>query len=133
MADFFSYHFSLISYHLFRIDLNRLAGCCLSIWLAALMLLTSCSSDDRQTSEISNHGSETANNPRLPGRAEGININTAGFNKLQRVPHVGASMAQKIIEHREAHGPFKRPEDLILIQGISDARYRRIRHLIKVE
>ena len=40
---------------------------------------------------------------------------------------------QKIVEHREKHGLFKRPEHLMRIQGISDVRFRRIRHLIRVE
>ena len=65
--------------------------------------------------------------------AESININTASLDELQRIPHIGESMAQKIIEHREKFGPFKRPEHLMLIQGISDVRFRRIRHLIRVE
>lgn len=42
-------------------------------------------------------------------------------------------MAQKIIEHREKQGPFRRPEELMLIRGISDIRFRRIRHLIRVK
>jgi competence ComEA-like helix-hairpin-helix protein len=62
-----------------------------------------------------------------------ININTATSEELQRLPHIGASMARKIIEHREKHGLFKRPEQLMMISGISDVRFRRIRHLIRVK
>jgi competence ComEA-like helix-hairpin-helix protein len=88
------------------------------------------------TSEISNLRSEipdqngTSETARIP---ETININTATAEDLQRIPHVGASMAEKIIEHREKNGPFKRPEHLMLISGISDVRFRRIRHLIRVK
>ena len=62
-----------------------------------------------------------------------VNINTASAEDLQTLPHVGAAMARKIIDHRVNRGPFKRPEELMLIDGISDTRFRRIRHLIRVE
>ena len=68
-----------------------------------------------------------------PPTAESVNINNASVEELQRIPHVGESIAQKIIEHRGKYGPFKRPEHLMLIQGMSDVRFRRIRHLIRVE
>jgi competence ComEA-like helix-hairpin-helix protein len=77
---------------------------------------------------------ETANREmadQLPG--ETININTASRDELQHLPHIGATTAQKIIEHRETYGPFKRPEELMQIQGMSDVRFRRIRHLIRVK
>jgi len=132
MNDFFSYHFSLISYHLLRPSLLRRRG--LSIGLAALMLLTACSAaEDHKAFEASNLRSGKENNEQLSETTLTVNINTAGPDDLQRIPHVGASIAEKIIEHRENKGPFKRPEDLMLILGISDARYRRIRHLIRVE
>ena len=47
--------------------------------------------------------------------------------------HVGESIAKKIIVHRETHGPFRRVEHLMLIQGISDKRFRKIRPLVRVE
>ena len=72
-------------------------------------------------------------NEAPPPTAESVNINNASVEELQRIPHVGESIAQKIIEHREKYGPFKRPEHLMLIQGMSDVRFRRIRHLIRVE
>lgn len=62
-----------------------------------------------------------------------ININTASVEELTRIPHVGEKVASKIIEHREQNGPFRRVEHLMLIQGISDKRFRKIRPLVKVE
>jgi len=98
------------------------------------MFLTSCgAANERQASEISNLRSKTANNEEPSARTETININAAGFDELQRIPHVGTAMAEKIIEYRDENGPFKRPEELMLIPGMSDVRYRRIRHLIRVE
>ena len=62
-----------------------------------------------------------------------ININTASLDELQRIPYVGEKLAAKIIEHREVNGPFRRAEHLMLIQGISDTRFRKIRPLVRVE
>lgn len=62
-----------------------------------------------------------------------ININTATLDELQRLPHVGEKVAARIIEHREVNGPFRRVEHLMLIQGISDKRFRKIRSLVRVE
>ena len=62
-----------------------------------------------------------------------VNINTAPVEDLQNIPHVGESLARKIIQYREANGPFRRVEHLMLIQGISDKRFRKIRPLVRVE
>ena len=62
-----------------------------------------------------------------------VNINAASLDELERLPFVGESTARKIIEHRETYGNFRRPEHLLLIEGISDRKFRKIREKIKVE
>ncbi len=62
-----------------------------------------------------------------------ININTASAEELEQLPHIGAKLAQKIIEHREKFGRFRKAEYLMLVDGISDRRFREIRSLVKVE
>jgi competence protein ComEA len=62
-----------------------------------------------------------------------VNINTAPLEELQKIPHIGESLARKIVEHRETNGPFRRVEHLMLIQGVSDKRFRKIRPLVRVE
>ncbi len=47
-----------------------------------------------------------------------VNINEASKAQLMKLDGVGASAAQKIIAYREAHGPFKRPQDLAKVEGI---------------
>jgi competence ComEA-like helix-hairpin-helix protein len=70
---------------------------------------------------------------RETSSVEAINVNTANRHDLLRIPHVGERLAQEIIEHREMHGPFRKPEHLMLLNGISDTRFREIRHLIRVD
>lgn len=62
-----------------------------------------------------------------------ININIASAGELEKLPHIGEKLAQKIIEHREKFGRFRKAEYLLLVDGISDSRFRELRNLIKVE
>lgn len=62
-----------------------------------------------------------------------ININTASAEQLEKLPGVGKGFAQRIVEHREKYGPFRRPEHLIMVRGFSDKRFRAVRDLITVE
>jgi competence protein ComEA len=52
---------------------------------------------------------------------------------LEALPNVGPNLAKKIVEHRERFGRFRKPEHLLMIEGVSDKRFREIRHLVKVE
>ena len=63
---------------------------------------------------------------------ERININTASAEELQRLPGVGPALASRIVEHRRRHGLFKRPQDIVIVRGMSAKFYRRIAHLIRV-
>lgn len=62
-----------------------------------------------------------------------ININTATAQELEKLPDVGAKTAERIIEYRETFGKFRRIENLLLVEGISDKKFRNMRHLIKAE
>ena len=66
----------------------------------------------------------------LPTR---VNINTAPANELETLPGIGKSLADRIIEQRQKFGPFRRPEHLIIVRGISDKRFRALRDLITVK
>jgi competence ComEA-like helix-hairpin-helix protein len=61
-----------------------------------------------------------------------ININTATANELETLPGIGPGLAERIIEHRERFGPFRRTEHLIIVRGISDRRFRALRDLVTV-
>jgi len=65
--------------------------------------------------------------------AQRININTATVGDLETLPGIGKGLAERIIDHRERFGPFRRTEHLIIVRGISDRRFRALRDLITVE
>lgn len=62
-----------------------------------------------------------------------VNINTASARELEKLPYIGTKTAQDIIEFREKHGRFRKPEHLLLVPRISDKRFREIRNLIRTE
>lgn len=62
-----------------------------------------------------------------------VNINTASAAELEKLPNVGAKLAQKIVEHREKYGRFRKPADLILVPGVSDERFRQLQKFVKTE
>jgi competence protein ComEA len=62
---------------------------------------------------------EAAAKPALaPG--ERIDVNRAGAAELMRLPGVGRRRAEAILAQR-AKKPFRRPEDLALVKGLSPA------------
>ncbi len=61
-----------------------------------------------------------------------IDINTASQSELESLPGIGPTTAQKIIEYRDANGPFVSTEDIINVSGIGPGTYERIKDLITV-
>lgn len=54
-----------------------------------------------------------------PTPVEGpVDLNTATAAALQRLPRIGPKTAARIIAYREAHGPFRRVQDLVRVRGI---------------
>jgi len=68
-----------------------------------------------------------------PQQVPRININTASLNELISLPGVGQVIAQRIIEYRDKHGPFRRPQDIIIIKGMSEKKYHKIANSIRVD
>lgn len=56
-----------------------------------------------------------------------VNINQASAGELQLLPRVGPSIAQRIVEFREANGAFERLEDLMLVRGIGEKTFLLLR------
>ncbi len=61
-----------------------------------------------------------------------LNINTATAPELERLPGIGPSLAQKIVDYRERYGPFEKIEDITHVSGIGTAKFDQIRDLICV-
>lgn len=66
------------------------------------------------------------------GPANRLNINTADTEDFQLLPGIGQTLAQRIVEYRESHKTFESIEELMNIEGIGQAVFNDIRHLITV-
>lgn len=61
-----------------------------------------------------------------------ISPNRADVSQLVELPGVGPVLAERIVAHREANGPFQTVEDLLDVPGIGEAKLSAIRDLIVV-
>jgi competence protein ComEA len=59
-----------------------------------------------------------------------VNLNTADSAALESLPGIGPALAQRIIDYRQAHGPFERIEDLMQVSGIGEATFEEVKDLI---
>ncbi|HEX3555688.1 MAG TPA: helix-hairpin-helix domain-containing protein [Thermoanaerobaculia bacterium] len=62
-----------------------------------------------------------------PETTKKVNINSADSSQLSMLPRVGPSVADRIVEYRKENGPFKKPEDLMLVQGIGEKTFQLIK------
>ena len=62
-----------------------------------------------------------------------VDINHASVKDLMSLDGVGHKLAEKIVEYRDAHGPFRRPEDLRKVEGIGGALWEKNRERIVVK
>lgn len=61
-----------------------------------------------------------------------VNVNRASLEELQTLPGVGPVLAERIVSHRDSHGPFQVVEDLLDVPGIGEGRLADLRDRIDV-
>lgn len=65
--------------------------------------------------------------------ADRVNINRADVKELMTLSGIGRKVAERIVEYRDAHGPFKKPEDLRKVDGIGAGLFERNRERIVIK
>jgi competence protein ComEA len=96
------------------------------LFLLAFTTLAGCSTRDSKTSSLKNF-------PPASVSPHAVDINTAGIDELQKIPGIGPVLASKIVDHRDRYGPFRRPEEILIIDGISEKRFREFRSFILIK
>jgi len=82
----------------------------------------------------SNLSSEVAqNSTSSSGQSGKININTASKEELKTLDRIGDKLAERIIEYRQEHGPFKSIEEIKNVNGIGDKIFEAIKDSITVQ
>src|SRR5689334_25409600 len=49
-----------------------------------------------------------------------VDLNRATAEELLKLPGIGEVMSRRIIDYREHHGPFRRPAEIIIVEGFSE-------------
>lgn len=62
-----------------------------------------------------------------------VNVNTASASQLALLPGVGASTAQRIVDYRTEHGPFKKAADLMQVKGVGAKTFERLSSYIAID
>jgi len=62
-----------------------------------------------------------------------VNVNKADSALIaDSLSGIGVKTAEKIVKYRDANGPFKQVDDLLLINGIGDKKLNKIRPDVKL-
>jgi competence protein ComEA len=66
----------------------------------------------------------------VPGPGAKVSLGSATVEQLDELPGVGPVTAQKIVDWRSTHGPFRSVDDLDDVPGIGPARIEQLRDLV---
>lgn len=61
-----------------------------------------------------------------------IHINRAGKEEFMALPGIGEVLAQRILDYRAEHGPFRTVEELMNVEGIGKKRMEEMLELITI-
>jgi competence protein ComEA len=79
-------------------------------------------------------GAPAADGGGAPGAAAGgkVNINTASVGELDGLPGIGPVLAQRIVDYRTQHGPFRSVNDLQKVEGIGQKKFESLKDFVTV-
>lgn len=61
-----------------------------------------------------------------------VNINTASVAELETLPGIGEVIAQRIVDYRTQHGPFRSVRDLLKVEGIGQKKFESLQDHVTV-
>jgi len=62
-----------------------------------------------------------------------LDLNAASEEELTALPGIGEELARRIVEYREANGPFESVEELTEVSGIGPGKLAAMERLVTVE
>ena len=85
---------------------------------------------DGQQVVVPRRGPAGAATVGAPAAGSKVSLGIATVEQLDELPGIGPVTAQKIVDWRAAHGPFRSVEDLDDVPGIGPARVEQLRDLV---
>jgi competence protein ComEA len=85
---------------------------------------------DGQQVVVPRRGPTGAATVGAPAAGSKVSLGIATVEQLDELPGIGPVTAQKIVDWRAAHGPFRSVEDLDDVPGIGPARVEQLRDLV---
>ena len=58
-----------------------------------------------------------------PAQNAALDLNAATADQLEELPGIGPVLAERIVQWREENGPFIRPEDIMDVPGVGQAKF----------
>jgi len=71
--------------------------------------------------------------PPLGDVPQRVNLNAADAWLLEALPGIGPTLAGRIVDYRSQSGPFKNVEELMMVEGIGQAKYDGLKDLVTLE
>jgi competence protein ComEA len=70
--------------------------------------------------------------PRTTAAGATLDLNAASASELEALPGIGPVLAQRIVEHRDAFGPFASVDALLEVSGVGPAVLEKLRSEVRV-
>lgn len=83
-------------------------------------------------SGVGSGAAPAADGAESSGAATGIHLSTATVEQLDAVDGIGPTLAQRIIEYRDAHGGFRSLAELAQVDGIGEKRLATLREALQL-
>jgi len=99
-------------------------------WKAPMTAAESVSGYHIDSQEGQLPGSKSDIGPKTPGRV--IDPNLASKEDLETLPGIGPVLAQRIIDYRRAHGPYKKIDDLRKVSGIGRRKLEKMKPFLTI-
>ena len=64
------------------------------------------------------------------GGAEAVHLNSASVEDLEELPGIGPALAQRIVDYRTEHGPFRSVDDLQQVSGFGGQRFQNLAPMV---
>lgn len=75
-------------------------------------------------------GAAASSSGATPSATAPLDLNTASAEQLDALPGVGPATAQKIVDYRQAHGPFRSVDELEAVPGIGPSKLAQLKGLV---